>query len=79
MLHLVVAFASADHARKGLAFMRASSVSFEATVRPEDEPEHFAVVDLSLEAVDRGRMETLLLGVHAIVLNEEVESNSAVA
>lgn len=79
MLHLVVAFASARHARDGLAFMRASSVPFEATVRPVDEPEHFAVVDLSLEPVDRGRLETLLLGVHAIVLDEAVESNSAVA
>ena len=79
MLHLVVAFASARHARDGLAFMRASSVRFEASVRPVDEPEHFAVVDLTLAPGDRGRMETLLLGVHAIVLNEEAESGSAVA
>jgi hypothetical protein len=71
VIQLTLAFASEAHARGSLAFISRSAIPF-AQVSPisDDDPGSFARVDVAVRAVDRGRLMTLVTGMHGMHVAE---------
>jgi hypothetical protein len=79
-MQLTVAFASTRHARDALRFLAESSLGVTAYARAVvHEDEDMALVDIEIPHDERSRLDTLLLGVHGIVIEEQAASFTAVA
>ena len=67
MIRLTLAFASAAHARGSLDFIARSAVPF-SQVSPitDGDSRSFARVDVAVRAADRGRLMTLVTGMHGM-------------
>jgi hypothetical protein len=75
MLRLTVAFATADHAAAGLAFIdRAHLEVRQAAPSRGGVGGECVQVELEVRADDAMRLETLLRGVHAFVVAEPVRA-----
>jgi hypothetical protein len=73
MLRLTIAFATAAHAADGLAFIDRAHLGVRQTAPTEGgEGGRCVQVELEVDIADVRRLETLLHGVHAIVLAEPV-------
>jgi hypothetical protein len=69
-VQLKVGFASEQHARAALRFLAGSSLHVTAATRPGTSDGDMAVVDIEIPNDEWSRLETLLVGVHGIVLRE---------
>jgi len=69
-VHLTVAFASSRHARDAVRFLAGSTLRVTAFARPTADEAEMALVDLEIPRVERARLETLLGGVHGIVIDQ---------
>lgn len=78
-MQLKVGFASEQHARDALRFLAGSSLHVTAYARPSTHDEDMALVDIEIPHDERSRLDTLLLGVHGIVISEPAASLTAVA
>jgi hypothetical protein len=79
MTHLTVAFASRNHASDALRFLAGSSLAITATPRPCPDDTDLAVVDIDVPLDERERLDTLLHGVHALVIGEDAAPGAAAA
>jgi len=77
MVLLTVAFATATHAHAALRFLARTAVDFTASGVTGGAGPEFARVELTLAAVDLHRMQTLLAGVSAIVIEERHSAPAA--
>jgi hypothetical protein len=71
MARLTVAFASPSHARAAIGFLAGSSLSLTLSERPVLGDTDMALVDIDVPAAERDRLDTLLGGVHALVVERE--------
>ena len=71
MIRMTLAFASAAHARGSLDFIARSAVPF-SQVSPitDGDSSSFARVDIAVRRVDRGRLMTLVTGMHGMQMAE---------
>ncbi len=69
-VRLTVAFASSRHAREAVRFLAGSTLHVTAFARPTLDDAEMALVDLEIPSVERARLETLLGGVHGIVIDQ---------
>jgi hypothetical protein len=77
MVLLTVAFATATHAQAALRFLARTAVDFTASSVVGGSGPEFARVELILAASDLNRMQTLLAGVSAIVIEERPQAPAA--
>jgi hypothetical protein len=71
LAHLTVAFASPSHARAAIGFLAGSSLSLTLSARPVLGDTEMALVDIDVPTAERDRLDTLLGGVHALVVERE--------
>ncbi len=75
---ITVAFATAAHAHRGMAFMAESLELHASAVAGGDGPS-MACVDVELAELDLGRFWTLLAGVHGLVVSEGADVETRIA
>lgn len=74
MVRLTLAFASASHATTALRFIEGAAIEFAQSSPIDPGPDGgFAHVDVTLAACDRGRLLTLVDGVHGLVVAESTD------
>jgi hypothetical protein len=69
-VRLTVAFASPRHARDAVRFLAGSTLHVTAFARPAADDSEMALVDLEIPGVERVRLDTLISGVHGIVIDQ---------
>ena len=70
MIRVIVAFATARHARDAVRFLAGASLVFDPPTVRGGEGAEFATVELEVEVGDRERLGTLVHGLHGIVVGE---------
>jgi hypothetical protein len=70
VIRVVIAFATARHARDAVRFLAEASLVLDPPYVRGGEGAEFATVELEVEAGDRERLGTLVHGLHGIVVGE---------
>jgi hypothetical protein len=79
MVRLTVAFADVDHARLAVRFLAGSSLHITATQRPTNDDTDMALVDVEIPNHERSRLETLIAGVHGLLIDDPREARPIVS